>query len=288
MRQTEGGKKSNKKRLLALLCGILIFAASVLAALEIGVLYTARSWERWYADYEKQEISALLEEEALDEEDYALLYRQTGLTPLAIDDMRGSEEGRQKILSVQRAFFAQPKVKSKRFAPFTYIEELVGARTAFCALHDGDIIVTANTRVSWWRYGHACIVVDAKRGLIAEAIAPGCVSEVTNVSECDRLADFLVLRPKASKEIKAQVVQYILDEGLNIPYRFSVGIFSAKAPQSLRATQCAHFVWYAYNKFGVDLDSNGGGLVKPQDIALSNEVELVQSFGFDLEKLWSK
>ena len=45
-------------------------------------------------------------------------------------------------------------------------------------------------------------------------------------------------------------------------------------------------VWYAYKKFGIDLDSTGGAVVKPRDIANSNQGEVVQAFGFDLDKLW--
>ena len=30
----------------------------------------------------------------------------------------------------------------------------------------------------------------------------------------------------------------------------------------------------------------GGAIVKPQDIALSNQVEVVQAYGVDLDKLW--
>ncbi len=282
----KGKEKSNKKRLLALLFGVLIFVVAVLGALEAGVIYTATSWKRWYADYEMEDISALLEKEELTEAEYDHLYRQTGLTRRGIDDTRAKEDGVSRILEVQRAFFSRPTLKNKHFAPFTYMEELTDARTAFCYLQEGDIIVSASTRVSWWRYGHACVVVDAEQRQLAEAVAVGYDSEIVNIATCDRLADFLVLRPKVSMQTKAEVVSLIKDELLGIPYRFSVGILSKKNPERLKATQCAHFVWYAYKQFGVDLDSNGGGLVKPQDIALSSEVELVQAFGFDLEKLW--
>ena len=74
---------------------------------------------------------------------------------------------------------------------------------------------------------------------------------------------------------------------LGIPYRLTTGILSKKYKKTLTQSQCAHFVWYAYKKFGIDLDSNGGGLVKPQDIALSDKVDVVQVYGFDLDKLWS-
>ena len=45
-------------------------------------------------------------------------------------------------------------------------------------------------------------------------------------------------------------------------------------------------MWYAYNAFGVDLDSNGGLVVTPRNIANSPLVEVVQVFGIDPVKLW--
>ncbi len=283
----QGKKQPNKRRrILAVVCGIFLFVAAVLGVLEIGVLYTGSTWEHWYADYEKVEISPLLEKPVLSEEEYDLLYRQTGLTRLAIDDMREEADGRARILQIQEVFFKEQEIESRHFAPFTYMDVIKG-NAVICDLKDGDIIVSATTRVSWWRYGHACIVVDGKLRLIAEAVGPGTRSERANVSVCDEYADFLVLRPKVAEEMKAEIARYVKEEMLDVPYRFSVGILSKKYKEEFTSTQCAHFVWYAYKKFGIDLDSNGGGLVKPQDIALSNQVELVQAFGFDLEKLWS-
>ncbi len=283
----QGKRQPNKRRrILAVVFGILLFVVVVLGVLEIGVLYTDSTWNHWYADYERVEIAPLLEKEGLSEEEYDLLYRQTGLTRLAIDDMRGETDGRARILQIQEIFFKEQRTERRHFAPFTYMD-VVKSSTIFCDLKDGDIIVSATTSVSWWRYGHACIVVDGKLRLIAEAIGPGTKSEIASASVCDEYADFLVLRPKVDEGTKTEIARYVKEEMLDVPYRFTVGILSKKYKEELKATQCAHFVWYAYKKFGVDLDSNGGGLVKPQDIALSNQVELVQAFGFDLEKLWS-
>ena len=47
-------------------------------------------------------------------------------------------------------------------------------------------------------------------------------------------------------------------------------------------------VWYAYQKFGLDLDGNGGALVLPFDLANSSQMELVQVFGFDPDRLWER
>ena len=48
----------------------------------------------------------------------------------------------------------------------------------------------------------------------------------------------------------------------------------------------AIFTVHGNKKFGFDLDSNGGWLVKPQDMALSKHVEVVQTFGFNPDTLW--
>ncbi len=285
MAEKEKKKRNIRTRILAIVCGVLLFVAAVLGSLQLGVFYTGKTWKHWYADYQMQDISLLLVKPVLEEEDYQLIYTQTGLTKLAVDDMRGDLGGRLRILNIQRAFFKDYEVTSRHFAPFTYMDEIDGS-ALLCDLKDGDIIVSATTRVSWWRYGHACIVIDGKLKLIAESIGPGEDSEIASAGVCESYADFLVLRPKVDEETKAQVVEYIREEMIGLPYRFTVGILSKKYQKKLKSTQCAHFVWYAYKKFGVDLDGNGGGLVKPQDIARSNQVELVQAFGFDLEKLW--
>ena len=45
-------------------------------------------------------------------------------------------------------------------------------------------------------------------------------------------------------------------------------------------------MWQSYRQFGLDLDYNGGALITPKDLANSPDVDIVQVFGFDLEKLW--
>ncbi len=284
----EVGQKTKKrlKRFLTVLGAFLLFVASVLGVLQLGCVYTEKSWEHWYPTYEKVDITPLLSKAELTEEDYELLYRQTGLTKLAIDDMRPTVSGRGRIVSIQNQFFTKVTPTSRNINIFTYIEEVDGYMP-LCELKDGDIIVSATTRVSWWRYGHAAIVVDGGRGLIAEAISIGVNSSISTAASFCNLADFLVLRPKVDEETKGEVVAYVNENLIGLPYRFSVGLLSKKYPSRVEGTQCAHLVWYAYRKFGVDLDSNGGWLVKPQDMACSSKVDVVQAYGFDLDRLWS-
>ncbi len=267
-------------------CAILVFVLAALGVLQVGAVYAEKHWEHWYPDYEKIDLSPILEKQTLDETDYDTIYRQTGLTKLAVDDMR-DENGIEQILRIQEFLFQPHKVKIVHFNPFTYSEEIDGF-AEFAYLREGDIIVTATTRVSWWRYGHAAMVVDGKNGLIIESLEPGSKSKINSVEDFSYLANFMILRPKVSESEKTQIVEYAKNEMLGIPYRLTTGIFFKKYDEKgLRYSQCAHFVWYAYKKFGIDLDSDGGAIVKPQDIALSQHVELVQAFGFDFDKLWA-
>lgn len=284
-------KPSRKKRLLIVLLCIFIFIVNVLAVLQAGVMYTAASWEFWYPDYEKVNIEPLLKKANRTEEEYQTLYAQTGLTKTAIDDMLSEtnllEENIQRILEIQAVYFTPAELRSRCFNPFTYLDE-IDIHTKLLRLRDGDIIVSATTRVSWFRYGHAALVIDGDEETIIESIGPGTDSKTNSaLTFCD-LANFLVLRPKVDKQTKSEVVAYARENLKGIPYRLTTGILYDKAPENIQVSQCAHLVWYAYNRFGIDLDYNGGAIVKPQDMALSDKVEVVQVYGFDPVKLWGE
>ncbi|MBQ9728905.1 MAG: hypothetical protein IJV85_04845 [Clostridia bacterium] len=289
--KTDSSEQKRKKRIkrwsIVLAC-ILFLVGSVLGVLQIGVWYTASHWEHWTPDYEKIDLLPILEKKTLSDEDYETVYRQTGVTKLGIDDMlaRG-EAGREKILNIQDDLFREYKITVDRFNPFTYSEYIDGVATV-SDVQAGDIIVTRTTRVSWWRYGHAALVVDPDRGYVVECIGPGTKSKYNSILTFADLADFMILRPKFSKQTRDRAAEYAKENLIGLTYRFSIGILSKKyIDGGIKKSQCAHLVWYAYRQMGIDLDSNGGKLVKPQDMVLSEYVELVQAFGFDLDRLWS-
>lgn len=80
-------KRSVKKKLLIALLSVAIFAVSVLGVLQLGVWYTANHWQQWRPSYEKIDILPLLWKDERTEEDYDVLYRQTGLTKTGIDGL---------------------------------------------------------------------------------------------------------------------------------------------------------------------------------------------------------
>lgn len=284
MKKQKKKKMSLKKRLAVALACFIFICAGILGGLQLGVVYADKTWVHWRPDYEQADISGILDKQTLSEEDYDALYAQTGLTKLGVDGLLESND-KSRILSIQNFYFSDWSVTCTKINPFTYIETMK-RHAPFAKLENGDIIVSATTHVSGWRLGHACLVVDGTRGLIAEALGPGENSRIASADAFSNLAGFLVLRPKLPQELKDEVAEYAKENLIGVPYYFTVGIFSKKNAKNFTQTQCAHLVWYAYKQFGIDLDSNGGLVVTPPEIAHSPYVEAVQVFGFDPEILW--
>ena len=96
--------KNRKKRLLIIGVSVFFFVACVLAFLQAGVLYTQKKWSHFSPNYEKVDILPLLEKSERSDLDYEILYRQTGLTKLGIDDLL-EEKNEKLILEIQDFLF---------------------------------------------------------------------------------------------------------------------------------------------------------------------------------------
>lgn len=274
------------KRILIIALSVVFGLLALLLGLDLTVVYAEKSWENWYADYEKKDISDILYKTEKTDADYQVLFKQTGLTKLGIDGLLEKGEY-SKIYKIQDFYFKDQEVSCHSFFPYTYIEMLKGNRGILCELEDGDIIVSATTHSFFLRVGHATIVVDGKNQLVGESLCPGAETEIVGAGTMTDLANYMVLRPtKIPEETRKQVAAYVKNELMGVPYDATIGLFSKKYPDELKKTQCAHLCWYGYKKFGYDIDGNGGLFVKPQDIANSKYFEVVQIFGFNPETLW--
>lgn len=279
-----------KRTAYIVFCALFLGIVVLFCAGQIGCLYSDTTLRFWRPDYPKTDISALLEKDALTQSDYEILYRQTGLTKLGIEDMRYDEAGRAKILKIQDCMFKDYDLISRNFALFTYTEEL-GTETeeefsTLAKLRDGDILVSSSMYISWWRMGHSALVVDGEREQILEAIKPGYKSEISPADVYAYRANFILLRPDVDEDIKANVVEYAKKELVGINYSLFTGIFDKKFATTPKTSNCGHIVWRAYKEYGVDLDMGGGRLVLPKDIYRSGYMEVVQVFGMDLDRLW--
>ena len=145
----------------------------------------------------------------------------------------------------------------------------------------GDILISKSSHTLLFRHGHAGIVVDAEAGLVLESLGYGETSTLQPLSKWDYYPTVIVLRLKdATPELMDQIVEIAQTQFLNLDYN----VFVSK--KDLSATHCSDIVWKIFNEVGIDLDSNGGRTVTPQDIAASELLYEVESYGFSSEREW--
>ena len=101
------------------------------------------------------------------------------------------------------------------------------------------------------------------------------------LSKWDYYPAVKVLRLKdAPQELIDEIIQIAQTQFLNLNYN----IFATK--NDLTTTHCSDIVWKVFNEVGIDLDSNGGPIVTPQDIATSPLLYEVESYGFSPKRTW--
>lgn len=244
--------------------------------------------------YAKADLTPLIEKEVWTDEDYAEIYRQTGLGRAGADSVP-----REELPLFQEAFFLEGEHYHDYVTPITPHDKVRDPATGTVAvapivpLEDGDILVTSSTHLFGWRHGHAALVVDGKTGTVLESVAIGVDSKTTRSGArwfCAS-SNFMVLRLKgADKETRASIAANAINTLTGLSYNVFVGFFlpkdQCKDGRTPTSTHCAHLVWQSFLNAGYDLDPTGGPLVSPKDIARSPLLEVVQVYGFDAEKLW--
>lgn len=250
-------------------------------------------------EYEKIDLQPLLEKEVLSEEDYEIIFCQTGLAKAGVEELY--EEGRQmELLYLQQRFFEPVEYECCRTNVICRSERLTGSEpeetggqqdsgSFLPAAHTGDILVTFSGHIFGWRSGHAGIVVDGEAGLTLEAINIGCNSELCGLENWKEYPCFVLLRLKNSSGEEAEAIaSYAAEYLTDIPY--DLASFAARGRTAfaepagegradISGTQCAHLVWTAFYAFGYDLDSDGGFVVTPADLYESDFLEVVQVYG---------
>ena len=276
-------RKKLTKRIIALIvcAAFIVFLALIAFGLQIAFWVSDGSIRCIQPDYEMVNLD-------LDGElDYELLYRQTGLTKIGIDRaLKKGEAGKKLIKQIQADFFKPHEVKNMQVAPYA-CTDFIEKHVANIYLEDGDIIVTSATHISFVRIGHAGLVTDGKFAEVLQANTYGTYSRIDTMQVFTDRVNFMVLRPNpdtVSPTVVEKVVEYAKTNLLGIPYEGLTGVVTNK--NNIKKTQCAHIVWWAYKQFGIDLDSNGGAMVMPYDLANSAYLQPVQVFGFDLDELW--
>lgn len=255
-------------------------------------------------DHTYVNIEAIADKEEWSGEDYTVLSEQTGLSDAALYSLWSAGRGKE-VVALQNAYFQKVNIRCEPNTVISSEEYLVdeSGKISFGmpipCVEDGDILITNCSHVLGWRNGHAGIVIDAALGLVLEAQVLGSPSVITSLTRWECYPSFVVLRLEGvCEEERAQIAAYAWKYLLGVPYRLSAGInsrlkeglegrfglgasdgdvsFEKASPEG---THCAHLIWYVYNQFGYDLDSDGGIIVTPRDIAESKLLFLVQKYG---------
>lgn len=264
-------RRSKKKRIIR----ILITIVSILLLFYLSQRLWAHRNGYFIPDYPKVALTQ--------SSDYETIFLQTGLGRSAVDRLIAAGNF-ETILEIQDAFFSSyESICSPLLGWFTREDRLNHSVIPFVDLQPGDIILTLSTHTAGWRHGHAGLVISNSTTL--ECIMLGTNSTLVNLEHWTSYSNYAVLRlKKITPELQQEVVAYSLENLLDVPYHLLSGFIGPKAPtpeSSNFGLHCSYLVWYAWNHFGYDLDSDAGRLVSVDDLLHSNHLDVVQFFGLD-------
>lgn len=288
----EKTKLSKKRKIIVFLISIIFIFFIAIYTLEIVIEpqgYVSPS-------YEKIDITHFLAQETLSGDDYKVLFYQTGLGKVAIDELlKNKETGKDDIQEFQYNFFANKNILCEKIGIITSQESFIDNKGTYkygfnlAPFQNGYVLITKATHSMGWRHGHAAIVTDAEKGETLEAVILGQNSQFQDINKWKTYPSFMMLKlkdtsPETLNEIASFSREYMYDE----PYGLLIGLFSPKNPEpnSIKGTQCSHLVWYPFMQYGYDIDSDGWWLVTPKDIANSDLFEIVQIYGVDPDDIW--
>ncbi|PHV72059.1 hypothetical protein CS063_00850 [Sporanaerobium hydrogeniformans] len=239
----------------------------------------------------RQDLLTVLSNQTFNEADYALIYEQTGLAAPIVNELKKHSAFEQKLLEFQENFFKKVKLADRPLNLVTKEDYLLNekglayAHFEIAPYKNGDIFLTKSTHTLGWRHGHCGLVVDEKRGKTLEAFSPGTISSENDANRWRYYPTFKMLRViNITSEQKQEVVNYALTHLNGIPY----GILASKEQgQTPQKTHCSLLIWQSfYYTLGIDLDSNKGYFVSPENIAKSSLLETLQFIGFSAKKEW--
>lgn len=236
------------------------------------------------------DLLPILEKNTLSEEDYLLLYEQTGIAKPIVDELRTMPDFIEKMLTFQSDYLAEVRTDSDYLPPITFEDKIVNAEDeripgfSLAPYHNGYILFTKATHTANWRHGHAAIVIDEVRGITLEALSPGTISMEQNINKWRYYSNFKMMRLKdVPQTVLNEIADYASTYLKGLPYNILADKNQGEAPKD---THCALLVWQAFKPFGFDLDSTGGLFVSPKNMATSPLLETLQIYGFNPHKDW--
>ncbi len=266
-------KKSKKwQKFIIIFISVLVFVAFFLFLLQ---KFWAHRDGYFVPDYGRVELT--------ENSDYETIFLQTGLGRPAAEKLIADGDF-NTVLEAQELFFDPPEAEcTPLLGWFTREDRLETPGPDLVDLRPGDILITLSTHSLGWRHGHAGLVIDSETTL--ECAVLGTDSKCFYNKDWNNYSGYAVLRLRdAPEDIGQEIADYGTSELTGIPYHLSSGFLGPKAPDPddpQFGLHCSYLIWYAYDHFGFDLDSDGGRLASSYDILHSDLLEVVQVYGMD-------
>lgn len=236
----------------------------------------------------------------LTEEEYETIFKQTGLGKSAVDYLiKNKKDYKSEIEKFHKIFFDGYPYTCAKIGVLTYNERMRdkdGKKIKGIALIDlrpGDVLVNLSTHTMGYRHGHCGIVVSksakGKEAKTIEAIYMGEPTEYQTTAKwrsCPTLVHLRISEEAARSkgytqaELGRLLAEYTEKNCLDVQYGILPELSNIKRNE-LHSTNCSHLIWYVFNEFGYDVDSDGGIIVTPADIASCDLFEIVQIYGIN-------
>ena len=119
------------------------------------------------------DLSGVLRKEKLNDDDYKLLFYETGLGQSCIDIIWQRQDKKELILSEQKKFYDIPDYDCHILSLLTKSEKIIDKKNTavFYDLRPGDVLLTKSTHTLFYRHGHSALVLD--EDTLLEAVAIG-------------------------------------------------------------------------------------------------------------------
>ena len=233
------------------------------------------------------DLNPTLNKNTFNQDDYHLLFEQTGLSESIINELKSSSDFKAQILQFQKDYLSEIQVFNLYMPPATFCQivghhpnEKIKAFT-LAPYHNGYLFYTNGTHSFGWRHGHIGLVVDEVHGLTLEALSPGTSSCLQNIHKWEYYPTFKMMRLKNVSQSKLDdIANYALAHLQGLPYN----VLSVKKQATPHNTQCALLIWQAFSHFGYDLALNSDFFIFPDDIVCSPLLEVLQIYGFNPNK----
>ena len=222
------------------------------------------------------------------DEDYENIFMQSGLGKPAVDKLCAL--GQAEKINTQREYYqSQKKFKCERTGIFACNEHIADENKnlinnpPFVDIQDGDILITLSIHSLGWRHGHAGIVTNAHNGTVLGAQMMGLPSNLSSINEWSSYPRVAVLRAKNTDiTVRRQIAKYAEENFVDIEYSLFAD-YNDKMKDEEKGvpekTHCANIIKTIYGNFNIDVDSNGGKIVTPNEILQSENFEVVQIYG---------